>query len=215
MRLARGGGPLERLPIRVRQHQHVAGSALLGHHGHQSVGPEPDLRQPVGLGHREKVPEPRAIVKNRCGSLSCWGFHPHIRRPEPPHVTRALARWTLLVGVLATAACGNDDPNTPGTVDCSSVAPDDPRRGPVRHPRRRGAGLRADPGGRVSGSGISLRRPVGRRHRERERDRPGVPAPGRPEPISLGGAPGPGLAATRRRPPPPPSTTCCGSASGP
>jgi hypothetical protein len=38
-------------------------------------------------------------------------------------VTRALARWTLLVGVLATAACGSDDPNTPGTVDCSTVAP--------------------------------------------------------------------------------------------
>ena len=38
-------------------------------------------------------------------------------------MTRAFARWTLLVGVLATAACGNDDPNTPGTVDCSSVAP--------------------------------------------------------------------------------------------
>jgi hypothetical protein len=38
-------------------------------------------------------------------------------------VTRAFARWTLLVGVLATAACGNDDPNPPGTVDCSSVAP--------------------------------------------------------------------------------------------
>jgi hypothetical protein len=38
-------------------------------------------------------------------------------------VTRAFARWTLLVGVLATAACGNDGPNPPGTVDCSSVAP--------------------------------------------------------------------------------------------
>jgi hypothetical protein len=37
-------------------------------------------------------------------------------------VTRAFARWTLLVGVLATAACGSD-PNPPGTVDCSSVAP--------------------------------------------------------------------------------------------
>jgi hypothetical protein len=37
-------------------------------------------------------------------------------------VTRAFARWTLLVGVLATAACGND-PNPPGTIDCSSVAP--------------------------------------------------------------------------------------------
>jgi hypothetical protein len=35
-------------------------------------------------------------------------------------VTRAFARWTLLVGVLATAACGSD-PNPPGTVDCSSV----------------------------------------------------------------------------------------------
>jgi hypothetical protein len=38
-------------------------------------------------------------------------------------VTRAFARWTLLVGVLATAACGNDDPNPPGPVDCSSVSP--------------------------------------------------------------------------------------------
>ena len=37
-------------------------------------------------------------------------------------MTRAFARWTLLVGVLATAACGNDDPNPPGT-DCSSVEP--------------------------------------------------------------------------------------------
>jgi len=37
-------------------------------------------------------------------------------------VTRALARWTLLVGALATAACGSD-PNPPGTVDCSSAAP--------------------------------------------------------------------------------------------
>jgi hypothetical protein len=37
-------------------------------------------------------------------------------------VTRAFARWFLLVGVLATAACGSD-PNPPGTVDCSSVAP--------------------------------------------------------------------------------------------
>jgi hypothetical protein len=37
-------------------------------------------------------------------------------------VTRAFARWTLLVGALATAACGSD-PNPPGTVDCSSVAP--------------------------------------------------------------------------------------------
>ena len=37
-------------------------------------------------------------------------------------MTRAFARWTLLVGVLATAACGSD-PNPPGTVDCSSVAP--------------------------------------------------------------------------------------------
>jgi len=41
---------------------------------------------------------------------------------ELPHVTRAFARWTLLVGVLATAACGSD-PSPPGTVDCSSVAP--------------------------------------------------------------------------------------------
>jgi hypothetical protein len=38
-------------------------------------------------------------------------------------VTRAFARWTLLVGALATAACGNDDPNHPGAVDCSSVDP--------------------------------------------------------------------------------------------
>jgi hypothetical protein len=38
-------------------------------------------------------------------------------------VTRALARWTLLVGVLATAACGSGDPTPPGTIDCSSVAP--------------------------------------------------------------------------------------------
>ena len=37
-------------------------------------------------------------------------------------MTRAFARWTLLVGVLATAACGNNDPNS-GTVDCSSVDP--------------------------------------------------------------------------------------------
>jgi hypothetical protein len=37
-------------------------------------------------------------------------------------VTRAFARWTLLVGVLAIAACGSDDPNPPGT-DCSSVSP--------------------------------------------------------------------------------------------
>ncbi len=37
-------------------------------------------------------------------------------------MTRALARWTLLVGALATAACGSD-PNPPVTVDCSSVAP--------------------------------------------------------------------------------------------
>jgi hypothetical protein len=38
-------------------------------------------------------------------------------------VTRAFARWTLLVGVLAAAACGSDGPNPPGTVDCSTVAP--------------------------------------------------------------------------------------------
>ncbi len=38
-------------------------------------------------------------------------------------MTRAFARWTLLVGVLATAACGSDDPNPPGTVDCSSADP--------------------------------------------------------------------------------------------
>ena len=37
-------------------------------------------------------------------------------------MTRAFARWTLLVGVLATAACGSD-PNPSGTIDCSSVAP--------------------------------------------------------------------------------------------
>jgi hypothetical protein len=50
-------------------------------------------------------------------------FTPTSAAPELPYVTRAFARWTLLVGVLATAACGNDDPNPPGTVDCSSVAP--------------------------------------------------------------------------------------------
>jgi hypothetical protein len=37
-------------------------------------------------------------------------------------VTRAFARWTLLVGTLALAACGSD-PNPPDTVDCSAVAP--------------------------------------------------------------------------------------------
>jgi hypothetical protein len=37
-------------------------------------------------------------------------------------VTRAFARWTLLVGTLAFAACGSD-PSPPNTVDCTSVAP--------------------------------------------------------------------------------------------
>ena len=37
-------------------------------------------------------------------------------------MTQAFARWTLLVGVLATAACSSD-PNPSGTIDCSSVAP--------------------------------------------------------------------------------------------
>lgn len=37
-------------------------------------------------------------------------------------MTRSLARWTLLAGALATAACGSD-PNPPDTVDCDPVAP--------------------------------------------------------------------------------------------
>jgi hypothetical protein len=49
-------------------------------------------------------------------------FAPHFRAPELPHVTRAFARWTLLVVTLATAACGSD-PNPPGTVDCAAEIP--------------------------------------------------------------------------------------------
>ncbi|MEP6689431.1 MAG: hypothetical protein ABJC36_13865 [Gemmatimonadales bacterium] len=37
-------------------------------------------------------------------------------------MTRALARWTLFVGALASAACSSD-PNPPDTVDCTPVAP--------------------------------------------------------------------------------------------
>ena len=80
VRPPRGGGPLERFPVRVRQHQHVAGSALLGHHGHQSVGPEPDLRQPVGLRHREKVPEPPSDCQKPLWFLILLGISP----PRPP-----------------------------------------------------------------------------------------------------------------------------------
>jgi hypothetical protein len=37
-------------------------------------------------------------------------------------VTRAFARWTLLVGAFTTAACGSD-PNPPDVLDCSAVEP--------------------------------------------------------------------------------------------
>ena len=52
----------------------VAGTALLGHDRHQFVSTEPDRRQPIVLGHGEKVPAGREIVKSRCRALFC-----HIR----------------------------------------------------------------------------------------------------------------------------------------
>src|SRR6188472_1444377 len=69
--LPRAEGTRERVPISIGQHQDVTRPALLGHHRDQSVGPEPDRRPPVVLGHAEKLSAPPAIVKSRCGSLSC------------------------------------------------------------------------------------------------------------------------------------------------
>ncbi len=71
VRLARGGGPLQRLTVGIREHQNVARPAFLRHHGHQAIRSEPDRIQPVVLGHGNNLSAARTIVKSLCRSLSC------------------------------------------------------------------------------------------------------------------------------------------------
>ena len=80
----------QRLAVGVGHHEDVSRPALLGDHGNQSIGTKPHRRQPVVLGHPEKLPAGRTIVKSRGRFLSCSVCHPAgDPAPECPHDTLA------------------------------------------------------------------------------------------------------------------------------